>query len=82
MEKSRKPFKGTYAAYYKLVESGKEQAQTTHGDRYEENRPYSISSYVKGYLLVAIGLCDRTRQPCQNDKTILPGFQIQAPYAQ
>jgi hypothetical protein len=37
MEKSRNPFKGTYAAYYKLVESGKEQAQTTHGDRYEEN---------------------------------------------
>jgi hypothetical protein len=47
MEKSRKPFKGTYAAYYKLVESGKEQAQTTHGDRYEKTDPI-ISSYVKG----------------------------------
>jgi hypothetical protein len=52
-EKVENPFKGTYAAYYKLVESGKEQAQTTHGDRYEENRPYSISSYVKGSVFLS-----------------------------
>jgi hypothetical protein len=52
-EKVENPFKGSYAAYYKLVESGKEQAQTTHGDRYEENRPYSISSYVKGSIFLS-----------------------------
>jgi hypothetical protein len=51
--KVENPFKGNYAAYYKLVESGKEQAQTTHGDRYEENRPYSISSYVKGSIFLS-----------------------------
>jgi hypothetical protein len=32
------------------VNSGKRK-QTTHGDRYDENRPYSISSYVREYLL-------------------------------
>jgi len=47
------PFKGNYTAYYKLVESGKEQPQTTHGDRYDENRPYSISSYVKGSIFLS-----------------------------
>ena len=30
----------TYKTYYKLVESGKEQPQTTHGDRYDENKSY------------------------------------------
>jgi hypothetical protein len=44
-------------AYYSLVNSGKEQPQTTHGDRYEK-RPYSISSYVKGVSFVTIKLRD------------------------
>ncbi|WP_291150959.1 M1 family metallopeptidase [Flavobacterium sp. UBA7680] len=52
-KKEANPFKGTYAAYYSLVNSGKEQPQTTHGDRYDENRPYSISSYVKGCIFLA-----------------------------
>jgi hypothetical protein len=47
------PFEGNYKAYYNLVNSGKEQPQTTHGDRYEENRPYSISSYVKGSIFLS-----------------------------
>ena len=53
IKKEENPFKGNYAAYYKLVESGKEQPQTTHGDRYDENRPYSISSYVKGSVFLS-----------------------------
>jgi hypothetical protein len=52
-KKETNPFKGNYAAYYKLVESGKEQPQTTHGDRYDENRPYSIASYVKGSIFLS-----------------------------
>ncbi|KUJ63424.1 peptidase M1 [Flavobacteriaceae bacterium CRH] len=52
-KKEVNPFKGTYAAYYSLVNSGKEQPQTTHGDRYDENRPYSISSYVKGCIFLS-----------------------------
>ncbi|OXA76814.1 Peptidase family M1 [Flavobacterium aquidurense] len=52
-KKEENPFKGNYAAYYSLVNSGKEQPQTTHGDRYDENRPYSISSYVKGSIFLS-----------------------------
>ncbi|MBE8725031.1 M1 family metallopeptidase [Flavobacterium hungaricum] len=52
-KKEANPFKGNYAAYYNLVNSGKEQPQTTHGDRYDENRPYSISSYIKGSLFLS-----------------------------
>ncbi|GAA3724625.1 MULTISPECIES: M1 family metallopeptidase [Flavobacterium] len=52
-KKEANPFVGNYKAYYSLVNSGKEQPQTTHGDRYDENRPYSISSYVKGSLFLS-----------------------------
>jgi len=53
VKKEENPFKANYAAYYKLVESGKEQPLSTHGDRYDENRPYSIASYVKGSLFLS-----------------------------
>ncbi|MCP2026568.1 hypothetical protein L1276_001712 [Flavobacterium sp. HSC-32F16] len=52
-KKEVNPFTGNYKAYYQLVNSGKEQSQTTHGDRYDENRPYSISSYVKGSIFLS-----------------------------
>ena len=52
-KKEVNPFVGNYKAYYSLVNSGKEQPQTTHGDRYDENRPYSISSYIKGSLFLS-----------------------------
>ncbi|CAM2849898.1 M1 family metallopeptidase [Flavobacterium frigoris] len=52
-KKVENPFEGNYKAYYSLVNSGKEQPQTTHGDRYDENRPYSISSYVKGSIFLS-----------------------------
>ncbi|MEZ0180926.1 M1 family metallopeptidase [Flavobacterium oncorhynchi] len=52
-KKEVNPFVGNYKAYYSLVNSGKEQPQTTHGDRYDENRPYSISSYVKGSIFLS-----------------------------
>ena len=51
--KAINPFESAYNTYYKLVESGKEQAQTTHSDRYDENRPYSISSYSKGEIFLS-----------------------------
>jgi hypothetical protein len=51
--KVENPFKANYDSYYKLIESGKEQTQATHGDRYDENRPYSISSYVKGSIFLS-----------------------------
>jgi hypothetical protein len=51
--KMENPFEGNYKAYYKLIESGKEQTQSTHGDRYDENRVYSIGSYVKGSIFLS-----------------------------
>lgn len=53
VEKVENPFEGSYKAYVKLVESGKEQPMSTHADRYDENRSYSISSYVKGEIFLA-----------------------------
>ncbi|MBF4506447.1 M1 family metallopeptidase [Flavobacterium sp. JLP] len=52
-KKEVNPFKGNYTSYYQLVQSGKEQPQTTHGDRYDENRPYSVSSYIKGSIFLS-----------------------------
>jgi hypothetical protein len=58
--KSGKPFEGNYRAYYSLVNSGKEQPQTTHGDRYDENRP-CISILCKRVSFVTIKLRDWKR---------------------
>ena len=51
--KSENPFENSYKAYVKLVESGKEQPLSTHADRYDENRSYSIASYVKGSIFLS-----------------------------
>lgn len=52
-KKVENPFESSYKTYVKLVESGKEQPLSTHGDRYDENRSYSIASYVKGELFLS-----------------------------
>lgn len=52
-KKVTNPFEGNYKAYYYLVNSGKEQPLTTHSDRYDENRAYSIASYVKGSIFLS-----------------------------
>jgi Peptidase family M1 domain len=46
------PHEDSYRSYLFLVKSGKEQPQTTHADRYDENRPYSIQAYSKGNLFL------------------------------
>jgi aminopeptidase N len=51
--KAPNPFASNYRAYTQLVNSGKEQSQTTHADRFDENRSYAISSYVKGSLFLS-----------------------------
>ena len=52
-KKVENPFEGSYKTYVKLVESGKEQPLSTHSDRYDENRSYSIGAYVKGELFLS-----------------------------
>ncbi|OYU83641.1 MAG: peptidase M1 [Flavobacterium sp. BFFFF2] len=52
-KKTENPFKGSYDNYRFLAKSGKEQPLSTHGDRYDENRSYSIASYSKGAVFLA-----------------------------
>lgn len=47
------PHADSYNGYYGLIKSGKEQPQTTHADRYDENRPYSIQAYSKGNIFLS-----------------------------
>ncbi len=51
-KKKENPHESDYNGYYSLVKSGKEQPQTTHSDRFDENRLYSVSSYTKGSLFL------------------------------
>lgn len=46
------PFEGSYRGYVSLANSGKELPQTTHADRHEQNRAYSISAYSKGSIFL------------------------------
>ncbi|MEO9891926.1 M1 family metallopeptidase [Aurantibacter sp.] len=47
------PFESSYKGYYYLIKTGKEQPQTTHSDRYNENMPYSIAAYSKGSIFLS-----------------------------
>ncbi|MCF7568734.1 M1 family metallopeptidase [Sabulilitoribacter arenilitoris] len=47
------PFENAYKAYVYLANSSKEQPLTTHADRYNYNRAYSISAYSKGEVFLA-----------------------------
>lgn len=54
MEQNREnPISGSYKGYYRLVESGFEQPQTTHADRYDRNFAYSVAAYSKGAIFLA-----------------------------
>ncbi len=47
------PFEGSYKGYYWLANSGNEQPQTTHADRYELNAAYGIAAYSKGSIFLS-----------------------------
>lgn len=46
------PFLGYYKEYFALANSGHEQTEATHADRYATNHNYSINAYVKGAIFV------------------------------
>jgi hypothetical protein len=52
-KKVQNPFTNSYRAYASMANSGKEQPQSTHADRFDENRVYSITSYSKGELYLS-----------------------------
>ncbi len=47
------PFENAYKGYQYIVNSGKEQPLTTHGDRYDINAAYSIAAYSKGCIFLS-----------------------------
>jgi hypothetical protein len=51
--KAENPFFSAYKSYIELANSGKEQPLSTHADRYDENKSYSIASYSKGEVFLA-----------------------------
>jgi len=53
VKNSENPFAGAYRSYISLANSGKEQPLSTHADRFDENRSYSIAAYSKGEVFLA-----------------------------
>ena len=53
LKKVENPHKGSYDGYTFMVNSGKEQPQSTHSDRYDFNQAYSITSYSKGDIFLS-----------------------------
>jgi hypothetical protein len=51
-KKGENPIFGSYRGYRKLVDSGKEQPLSTHGDRFDENKNYSTAAYSKGEVFL------------------------------
>ncbi|MNJ99287.1 hypothetical protein D3C87_170620 [compost metagenome] len=47
------PFADAYSNYYYMVSTGREQPQTTHPDRFEENMIYGITAYSKGEVFLS-----------------------------
>ncbi|MDT7828873.1 M1 family metallopeptidase [Pricia sp. S334] len=47
------PFENSYKGYFSLVNSGLEQPQTTHADRYDVNYAYGIAAYSKGAIFLS-----------------------------
>lgn len=52
-KKAANPHTGSYDSYYFMVNSGKEQPQSTHSDRYDYNQVYSINAYSKGDIFLS-----------------------------
>ncbi|MBQ0739935.1 M1 family peptidase, partial [Aquimarina celericrescens] len=53
MDRNREnPTAGSYRGYVSLANSGYEQAQSTHADRYEYNQAYGTSAYSKGAVFL------------------------------
>tara|TARA_B100000787_G_scaffold85056_1_gene62687 strand:+ start:3479 stop:5302 length:1824 start_codon:yes stop_codon:yes gene_type:complete len=52
-EGAKNPHTGSYRGYTFLANSGKEEPQTTHADRYASNRAYGITAYSKGAVFLS-----------------------------
>jgi hypothetical protein len=52
VKKVENPFESIYSTYYGFIKNGKEQPMSTHGDRYDINKAYTVASYYKGALFL------------------------------
>jgi hypothetical protein len=52
-QQKENPFESAYNSYFSLVQSGKEQPQRTHADRYNLSAAYGISAYNKGSIFLS-----------------------------
>lgn len=52
-ENKENPLEGTYRGYTRLANSGFEQPQSTHSDRYALNAAYGASAYSKGAIFLS-----------------------------
>ncbi|MDB2385635.1 M1 family metallopeptidase [Polaribacter sp.] len=51
--KKENPHEGSYRGYNYVVATGEEESLSTHADRYNTNRAYSIGSYSKGNIFLS-----------------------------
>ncbi len=52
-QQKENPFENAYKGYFALVNSDKEQPQSTHADRYDLNFAYGIAAYSKGEIFLS-----------------------------
>ncbi len=52
LQEDENPFQSAYNNYFYMVNTGREQPQSTHADRFDENMVYSISAYSKGEVFL------------------------------
>lgn len=73
-------FRSSYNNYFYMVKTGREQPQTTHADRYDENMLYGITSYSKGVVfLTQLGYIIGTENLMKTIKRFYHDFQFTHP---
>lgn len=51
-EPKENPFKRYYKSYRQMANSGQEETESTHADRYKTNGSYGVNAYVKGAIFL------------------------------
>lgn len=81
MEQNKEnPFEGSYRSYYRLINSGKEQPQTTHADRFNFDFAYGVSAYSKGAIFLSqLGYVIGQDKLMQTLRTYYDNFKFKHP---
>ena len=80
-EKSDFPFTGSYDGYYRLVQSGVEEPQSTNANRYYYNMAYELTAYSKGSVFLSqLGHIIGPKVLAETLKQYVSDFQFTHPY--